>query len=175
MELSEALEKRRSIRSFSSRPVSEDQLLALAQAGRLAPSASNLQSWQFFFLTDPELVKKVDLFSPGLSGHPPVILVICSDMGYAKVHGSPNSERYGCIMDAAMAAENIMLKALDLGLGSCAVKSYNDAAVRKLLKLPEDYRIEILISLGYPEGEVRLRRLRPMEELLHFNAWQEEV
>ena len=43
------------------------------------------------------------------------------------------------------------------------------------LKLPEDYRIEILISLGYPEGEVRPRRLRPMEELLHFNAWQEEV
>ena len=43
------------------------------------------------------------------------------------------------------------------------------------MKLPEDYRIEILISLGYPEGEVRPRRLRPMEELLHFNAWQEEV
>ena len=103
----------RSIRSFSSRPVARELLLELAQAGRLAPSASNLQAWHFFFLTDPELVKKVDLFSPGLSGHPPVILAICSDMGYAKLHGSPNSERYGCIMDAAMAAENIMLKALD--------------------------------------------------------------
>ena len=153
MTISEALEKRRSIRNFSSKPVSEELLLELARAGRLAPSASNLQAWQFFFLTDPELVKKVDLFSPGLSGHPPVILAICSDMGYAAVHGSPNSERYGCIMDAAMAAENIMLKAADLGLGTCAIKSYNDAAVRKLLKLPEDYRIELLISLGYPEGE----------------------
>ena len=172
MTISEALEKRRSIRNFSSKPVSEELLLELARAGRLAPSASNLQAWQFFFLTDPELVKKVDLFSPGLSGHPPVILAICSDMGYAAVHGSPNSERYGCIMDAAMAAENIMLKA---GLGTCAIKSYNDAAVRKLLKLPEDYRIELLISLGYPEGEPRPRRLRPMEEILHFNAWQEEV
>ena len=174
MNISEALEKRRSIRSFSSRPVARELLLELAQAGRLAPSASNLQAWHFFFLTDPELVKKVDLFSPGLSGHPPVILAICSDMGYARVHGSPNSERYGCIMDAAMAAENIMLKALDLGLGSCAIKSYNDAAIRKLLKLPEDYRIEILISLGYPEGEPRPRRLRPMEKIFHFNAWQEE-
>ena len=175
MTISEALEKRRSIRNFSSKPVSEELLLELARAGRLAPSASNLQAWQFFFLTDPELVKKVDLFSPGLSGHPPVILAICSDMGYAAVHGSPNSERYGCIMDAAMAAENIMPKAADLGLGTCAIKSYNDAAVRKLLKLPEDYRIELLISLGYPEGEPRPRRFRPMEEILHFNAWQEEV
>ena len=73
MTISEALEKRRSIRNFSSKPVSEELLLELARAGRLAPSASNLQAWQFFFLTDPELVKKVDLFSPGLSGHPPVI------------------------------------------------------------------------------------------------------
>ena len=54
-------------------------------------------------------------------------------------------------------------------------ESFFRSSVRKLLKLPEDYRIEILISLGYPEGEVRPRRLRPMEELLHFNAWQEEV
>ena len=175
MDVIEAIRQRRSTRSFSSRMVPDEMLRELVRAGALAPSASNLQAWQFFFLTDPELVKKVDLFSPGLSGHPPVILAICSDMGYAAVHGSPNSERYGCIMDAAMAAENIMLKAADLGLGTCAIKSYNDAAVRKLLKLPEDYRIELLISLGYPEGEPRPRRLRPMEEILHFNAWQEEV
>ena len=112
MNITEAIESRRSIRNFKDTPVPEDILRRLADAGRLAPSASNLQAWKFFFVTEPDLVAKVDMFSPGLSGHPPVILVICSDMEYALSH-SRNAEIYGCMMDASMAAENIMLAALE--------------------------------------------------------------
>lgn len=175
MNVSEAVSYRRSVRSFDPRPVPEELLLQLVKAGSMAPSASNLQAWQFFLLTDPALVQKVDMFSPGLSGRPPVILAICSDMDYASVHGSPNSAVYGCIMDAAMAAENIMLLAAELGLGTCAIKSYNETAVRKILKLPPHYRMELLISIGYPEGTPCPRRLRPMDEILHFNAWEEDT
>ena len=170
MDVIEAIRQRRSTRSFSSRMVPDEMLRDLVRAGALAPSASNLQAWQFYLLTDPVLVRKIDLFSPGLSGNPPVIMAICSDMEYASIHGSPNSEVYGCIMDASMAAENIMLRAAELGLGTCAVKSYNEAAVRKLLKLPPQYRMELLISIGYPQGAPRQRRLRPMEEMLHYNT-----
>ena len=175
MDVLEAIMQRRSTRRFSSRTVPDELLKELVKAGALAPSASNLQAWQFYLLTDPALVRRVDLFSPGLSGNPPVIMAICSDMEYAAKHGSPNSEVYGCIMDASMAAENIMLRAVELGLGTCAIKSYNEAAVRKLLKLPPHYRMELLISIGYPEGVPRQRRLRPMEELLHYNADQTEA
>ncbi len=173
MEISDAIRRRRSIRKFGSQPVPDALLLELIQAGAVAPSASNLQAWQFVIINDLELVRKVDLFSPGLSGKPPVIIAICSDMNFARDHGSPNSETYGCIMDASMAAENIMLKALDLGLGTCAIKSYNTAAVSKLLKLPEYLRIELLLSVGYPEGDIKPRRLRPLEEILHWNIWEE--
>lgn len=174
MEVSEAIQKRRSIRGFNPKPVPEELLLQLVKAGALAPSASNLQAWQFFLLTDPELVRKVELFSPGLSGKPPVLIAVCSDMNYALEHGSPNSEEYGCIMDASMAAENIMLKAVELGLGTCAIKSYNPDAVKKLLKLPRHYRMELLISVGFPEDSPRPRRLRALDEILHWNAWEEE-
>lgn len=173
MELSHAILQRRSIRRFSAQPVPEEFLLQLVRAGAVAPSASNLQAWQFFLLTDPELVRKVDLFSPGLSGKPPVIIAICSDMNYVLEHGSTNSEVYGCVMDASMAAENIMLKALELGLGTCAIKSYNASAVGKLLNLPVHYRMELLISVGYPDETPKPRRLRPLEEILHRNAWEE--
>ena len=54
-----------------------------------------------------------------------------------------------------MAAENLMLKAVELGLGTCAIKSYNDSAIRKILNIPERYRIEMLMSIGYPQGEPR--------------------
>lgn len=175
MELSDAIKQRRSIRRFSKRPVPDALLLELVHAGAVAPSASNLQAWQFVVINEPELVRKVNLFSPGLSGKPPVIIAICSDMNYASIHGSTNSEVYGCMMDASMAAENIMLKALEFGLGTCAIKSYNVAAVSKLLNLPNRFRMELLISVGYPEGDLKPRRLRPMEEILHWNTWEETI
>lgn len=175
MELSDAIKQRRSIRRFSERPVPDALLLALVHAGAVAPSASNLQAWQFVVINEPELVRKVNLFSPGLSGKPPVIIAICSDMNYVSIHGSTNSEVYGCMMDASMAAENMMLKALEFGLGTCAIKSYNVSAVSKLLNLPNRFRMELLISVGYPEGDLKPRRLRPMEEIVHWNTWEETI
>ena len=144
-----------------------------AQAGRCRQARAQCQqSTGMEIVTEPDLVAKVDMFSPGLSGHPPVILVICSDMEYALGH-SRNAEIYGCMMDASMAAENIMLAALEEGLGTCAIKSYTDAAVRKLLCLPDTYRIEMLMSIGYPEGDPRDPRRKPLEEILYFNQWEE--
>ena len=160
MLLNEAIMGRHSIRSFRPDPVEKSLLLTLADAAQQAPSASNLQAWRFLFITDQQLKEKVDLFSPGLSGKPPVILVICSDK---------NSEVYGCLMDASMAAENLMLKAVELGLGTCAIKSYNDSAIRKILNIPERYRIEMLMSIGYPQGEPRCPKRPPLEEICFFD------
>jgi len=73
-----------------------------------------------------------------------------------------------------MAAENIMLAAVEYGLGTCAIKSYNEAAVRKLLKLPEHIHMELLISIGYPEGEARLPARKSLSEILSYNEWREQ-
>ena len=169
MLLNEAIMGRHSIRSFRPDPVEKSLLLTLADAAQQAPSASNLQAWRFLFITDQQLKEKVDLFSPGLSGKPPVILVICSDMHKAARKGGKNSEVYGCLMDASMAAENLMLKAVELGLGTCAIKSYNDSAIRKILNIPERYRIEMLMLIGYPQGEPRCPKRPPLEEICFFD------
>lgn len=174
MEFLQVLEGRHSIRKFHSRPVPRELLEELVRSAALAPTASNLQAWRFFVLTDPELVHKVDLFSPGLSGKPPVIVAIASDFSEVARRGSENSKVYGCMMDASMAAENLMLRATDLGLGTCAIKSYNDAAVRKLLRLPDWMRLELLISVGYPAGEPRAPQRKPMEQVLFWNEWKED-
>lgn len=173
MNVLEAMKNRHSIRAFRRDAVSEEILLKLADAGQQAPSASNLQAWRFLFVTDTQLKEKVDLFSPGLSGKPPVILVLCSDMEKARTKGGKNSEVYGCLMDASMAAENIMLAALEFGLGTCAIKSFNETAVRKVLKIPEQYRIEMLMSIGYPEGEPRCPKRPAAEEVTFFNQISE--
>ena len=95
--------------------------------------------------------------------------MICSDMHKAARKGGKNSEVYGCLMDASMAAENLMLKAVELGLGTCAIKSYNDSAIRKILNIPERYRIEMLMSIGYPQGEPRCPKRPPLEEICFFD------
>lgn len=173
MELSEAIAARHSIRKFRQEPVAQELVRVLVEAAVLAPTASNLQAWRFFAATEPGLVHKLDLFSPGLSGNPPVIIAICSDLEEVSRRGSKHSLDYGCMMDASMAAENLMLKAVDLGLGTCAIKSYNEVAVRKLLNLPQHMRLEILISVGWPEGEPRAPKRKDMAEVLFWNEWKE--
>lgn len=176
MEFNQVLLERRSIRKFKDQPVGRDVLLRLVEKASLAPSASNLQAWRFCIVDDPSLVRKVDMFSPGLSGKPPVLIAVCSDYGYAeqKTAGS-NYKVYGCIMDASMAAENLMLAAVEEGLGTCAIKSYNDAAVRKLLNLPEHMHLEILISVGYPDAEPKMPKRKGTDEIVFFNAWEEKA
>lgn len=175
MEFQEVLTKRRSIRKFKDTAVDRKILLELVEQATLAPSASNLQAWRFCIMDDPDLVRKVDMFSPGISGKPPVIIAICSDYAYAESKTSgTNYKSYGCMMDASMAAENLMLAAVDKGLGTCAIKSYNDGAVRKLLKLPEHLHLEILLTLGYPDADPKMPARKGTDEVVFFNSWEEE-
>ena len=176
MEFCEVLKSRRSIRKFKENPVSREVLLELVEQAALAPSASNLQAWRFCIIDDPALVRKVDMFSPGISGKPPVIIAICSDYGYAaqKTSGT-NYKAYGCIMDASMAAENLMLAAVEKGLGTCAIKSYNDAAVRKLLNLPETIHLELRITIGYPDADPKMPIRKGLDEIAFFNTWEASV
>ncbi len=94
MQLTEVIEKRRSIRKFSDKPVSREILTELIKEAALAPTASNLQAWRFFVADDPELVRDIDSFSPGLSGKPPVIIAIASDLAGS---GAPGKQEQSCL------------------------------------------------------------------------------
>ena len=173
MELSNVLNDRCSIRSFKEQTVPRDLLVQLIEAACQAPTASNLQAWRFIIVDEPELVRKTDLFCPGLSGKPPVIIIVASDLDEVNRRGSANSLAYGCMMDAAMACENLLLKAVDLGLGGCAIKSYNDVSIRSLLNLPESLRIEILISIGYPMDVPKKKPARKaINQVLFYNQYE---
>ena len=105
MKISKAIEERRSIRKFTSQTVDRSILLSLIRAGALAPSASNAQFWRFIVADNQDLVRKLDLYCPGMSGKPTAIIVIASDLEEVASKGSKNSIEYGCMMDASMAAE----------------------------------------------------------------------
>jgi nitroreductase len=149
MELREALLERRSVRQFEERAVEMELLRELLLAGIWAPTAGNIQPWVFICVTDPDRIHTIQVVSPGMLGNPRALICVCSDqrLAFEKAgRGGSSMARFDC----AMAAQNIMLRAFDLGLATCVIRSFNPSAVGELLSAPEHVEVELLINIGYP-------------------------
>ena len=149
MEVKKAILERRSIRKFVEKDVPNEMLNELLEAGVWAPSAGNIQPWAFFCITDKDRIHRIQTVSPGLLGNPGALICICSDQKRAFKRAGKGGHTLA-LFDCAIAAQNIMLRAFDLGLGTCAVRSFNQAAVRELLEAPEHLQPELIISVGFP-------------------------
>ena len=101
-------------------------------------------------VNDEKVIRVLMQVSPGILGEPSAVLVIYTDMNIVKRNG--RLTEVCATIDAGAAAENVVLKATELGLGSCFTKSYSEAAVKELLAIPADFRTEVIIQLGYPLG-----------------------
>lgn len=151
MEVWEAIRGRRSVRSFLPRPVERELLERLVEAAIWAPSGGNAQTWHFVVITDPEQLRRIKTVSPGLLGDPPAVIAICQDLEEARRKGGELGASFLAPVDAAMAAQNILLAAHDAGLGTCVIASFHKRAVARLLGLPEGMEPVVLVSVGWPE------------------------
>lgn len=170
-DLLETIKGRRSVRAFEEAQVPEDILDALLESARWAPSGSNIQPWLFGVVRDPVKIKNISSFSPGLNGRPPLLLVLCVDTKLAFERGGELGRDALAAMDTSMAAQNIMLLAHDLGLGTCAVKSFNPQGVAKILGLPEHVKPELIITVGYPARTGGSGRRKPIEDVVFYDEW----
>lgn len=148
MDVWDAILGRRSVRSFRPDPVSEETLRKLVEAGIWAPSGGNAQTWRFVVVTDPGSLRRIKMLSPGLSGNPPAVIAVCQDVAEAERKGAKLGKEILTVMDSAMAAQNIMLAAYAEGLGTCAICSFHQNGVQKLLGLPDHIVPQMLISVG---------------------------
>ena len=146
-----AIKNRRSVRKFTEEPVEREALLKLLEAAVWSPSGGNGQTWRFVTVTDKAMMKKIKMVSPGLLGGPPAVIVIAQDMALAKHKGGEMGPESLTKMDSAMAAQNIMLAAWAMGLGTCVIASFHPKAVGRLVKLPENILPQLLVSIGHPD------------------------
>ena len=149
MELKKAILERRSIRAFSEKPVDKDLLKEIVIAGIYSPTAGNIQPWAFLSITEPERINKIHTISPGLLSQPTALICVCSDQEKALKRAGKGGKTLA-LMDCAMAAQNIMLRAYDLGLGSCVIRSFNPDALREIVEAPEHIQPELIVTIGYP-------------------------
>ena len=150
MEFKEVVKARYSCRSYIDRQVSEEALKAILEAGRLAPTAKNLQEHHFYVLQSEEALAKVDAWSHCRFGAPTVLAVTYDKNN---VYTYPGSNRQSGIEDAAIVATHMMLAAKDEGVDSCWLNAVHMDELHEALGLPENEDIVMLLDLGYASLE----------------------
>lgn len=148
MEVSDAIFKRRSIRQFTDNLVDKSVLREIMLAGIYAPTAGNLQPWEFYCYCSPDALNIIKSVSPGIIGNPKAIIVACINEQKLEKLGLKCWYQFA-IMDVSMACQNMMLRAFELGLGTCPVASFDAESLQRILALPEGRKPILLIAVGY--------------------------
>jgi len=170
METFEAIKGRRSVRSYKDKKISTQQLEKIMEAAIWSPSGGNAQPWEFIVVGNDNDIKKIKTFSPGIFGNPAAIIIVCRDLKRAYEVGGELGRDTLSMMDISMASQNIMLAAYELGIGSCAVRSFGISAIKRLYDLPDHINPELLITLGYPETIPEPPKRREISEVVHWHG-----
>jgi nitroreductase len=156
MDFEEIVYKRRTIRRFKQDSIPLDLLKKLIDFARVAPAATNIQGLEYVIVYDPEVRKKffplvkwaaslpADQRTPEKGREPTAYIVVLLNTNIKKTYVD---------FDVGAAVENILLGAVNFGIGCCWMGSINGNKIRKLLEIPSHYDIKHVISLGYPDEE----------------------
>lgn len=179
MTIAELIQNRQSTRKYKSLAVEKEKINACLEAARLAPSACNAQAWKFIVVDEPVLKNKVAETATGLgmnkfTQQAPVIITVVMEKGNASatVGGKIKNKDYRWI-DIGIAVEHLCLQATELGLGTCIIGWFNEKKIRKLLAIPRTKRIPLIITLGYPDDEQRIKNRKSFQEISAFNRYKE--
>ncbi len=161
-----AIKKRRSIRRYTDQAVTDEQIRQLLEAAMAAPSASNIQPWEFVVVRDPALKRELARTHRWsyMAADAAVVFVVCAN----------ERASHHWVEDASAATENLLLAATALGLGAVWVAVYPDASreahVRRVLGIPEGMRVLCLVPVGHP-AESKPPRTKYSETKVHYDGW----
>lgn len=172
----ELVNKRYSVRDYLDTPVEPEKIKLCLEAARLAPSACNSQPWNFIVVNDQKL--KNNLCDKIFSGiyktnsfaiKAPVIVAVVSERGnfIAKVGSMLRDTKY-YLIDIGIAVEHFVLQAAELGLGTCWIGWFNEKEAKKVLSVPVDKKIDIIIAVGYPAKSQSERKRKSLEKIYKF-------
>ena len=149
MDFTEVLQKRESVRNYDpTRPVAPEILERILEAGRIAPSAANYQPWEFWLISSPEMLAKVrPCYSRQWLADAPHILVVTGDLDQAW----EREDGFNSLQtDMAIAMHQMVLAAINEGLGSCWVTNFKPDVLRTALGLKDSVKVYGITPLGYP-------------------------
>jgi nitroreductase len=171
MELKEAIRKRESVGGFLDKPISEAQLNNVLEAARLAPSASNRQPTKLVVIQDSAKRKELAQAAnnqASIGEAPTVIAAVAIDLEFTMPCGIKSDAR-----EVAIAIDHMTLAAVDEGLGTCWIGAFSQEKVKEILKVPDQYKVIILLSLGHPRKERGHKPRKPLNEIVCYDSFRE--
>lgn len=160
MELLKAILGRRSIRKYEKKEVEREKIDEILKAATWAPTAGNMQAWRFYVVKNGERRTAMWRACRNQShvqdaSH---LIVVCFDRRVAfRSYGKRGEEMYA-LQDTAAAIQNMMLRAYELGLGTCWVGAFEEGDITKLLELPADTKPVAIVTVGYPDEKPKSDR-----------------
>ncbi|MBR6259318.1 MAG: nitroreductase family protein [Oscillospiraceae bacterium] len=146
MEFCDVIKNRFSCKKFSDRQIEEDKLTAILEAGRLAPTAKNLQEQHVYVVQSSEYLAKVDAVTPCRYGAP-TVLIVAFDKN--NVFTYPGEKRDSGVEDASIVATHMILAAENQGVNSCWINFFDPEKMAAELGLPENEEVLMMMDLGY--------------------------
>lgn len=146
MEFTDVIKNRYSCKKFADKPVAKELLEAVLQAGRLAPTAKNLQEQRIYVAASPQSLAKIDKITPCRYGAPTVLVVAFNKHN---VFTYPGGKRDSGVEDASIVATHMLLAAANAGLDSCWINYFDPDLAARELDLPEEEEVLMLLDLGH--------------------------
>ena len=183
--VSETLANRRSTRSFLETPIEEDKLSVIMAAAQWSASATNTQPWRFILVRDKQEQERVSKgLAPGNASwatRAPAFVVVCGRPEDSHYHMKEGKQFY--LFELGLAVQSIVLQAHALGLVAHQMGNFTEDTVREAMGIPEDYKVAVVVALGYrgppellPTPELREREVAPrvrkdFNEVVLYDNW----
>jgi nitroreductase len=170
MNVSDAIRTKRAVRQFQDKPLPEEVVRKILNAGRRSQSSKNNQPWQFIAIRAKSILKALSetgTYAGHLAGAALAVAILVPDP----------DERFQTLFDAGQAAAYMQLAAWELGVGSCLASIYEPEKAREILGYPADWQVRICISFGYPLDEGMLSAApkkggrKALDEMVHWDKW----
>jgi nitroreductase len=174
MKFSDVIDKRTSIRKFSSKKVRLDKILEAIHAAIKAPFAGNFNNLQFLIIQNPNLKNKLaECCQQNFIADASFIIIICGDYDKLERMYQDRAWIYGR-QHAGAAIENFLLKITDMKLASCWVGAFTEELIKKTLFIPENITIEAVLPIGYPAINIKHKAARKegLQNVIHWDKWK---
>ncbi len=172
MNFDKVVKDRRSVRRYKDTKVSMEKLNKILDSARFAPSAGNLQNWRFVVIENEKKKKELAKAAYGQNfvEHAPIVIVVCNEPEeVVRFYGKRG--KFYATQNCAAVVEHILLKATDLGLGSCWVGAFDEDEVVNILKITDDIKPEAIITIGYSEEDYEMPTRYDLNNLVYFEEY----
>ena len=179
MEIFDCIESRRSVRKYDKKDIPDEMIAEILTGGTYAPSAGNIQEWEFIVVKDKEKKRKLSEASLKQSQliEAPVVIVVLANLEKIGEKYKERGKQVYSLQDTAACVQNMLLVAHDLGLGACWIGAFDEDEVGNVVEIPDKFRVTAMVTVGFSVSYEKTQKVEriPFERLTWQDRYGQEV